>query len=311
MLQQTRVEAATGYYLRFLERFPNVEALAVADEAAVLTAWSGLGYYSRARNLQRAARQVVESGLPATHAEVLALPGIGPYTAAALASISLGLQHAAVDGNVVRVVSRLTNDDSESSSPAAKRRFAEEAQALLDPARPGDFNQAMMELGATVCVPRAPRCSVCPVSCFCRGLEAGRQNQLPVRLRAATVQDVKLDLVLLEQGADIFLVQRPGFERRLAGFWELPQKKLLPGIRLKRTCAFEHRIVNDRFHVTVWRGRAGELPEGGWFGDQARVGMPLSTITKKALRAAAALQLRPVKRDKPVTPGFKIVPVRD
>ena len=157
MLQQTRVEAVIPYYRRFLERFPSVEALAAAPENDVLAAWSGLGYYRRARNLHSAAKQIIAEGLPATHEVILSLPGVGPYTAAAIASIALDLPHAAVDGNVVRVISRLTNDASEIASPAARRRFAEEAARLLDPRRPGDFNQAMMELGATICVPRTPR----------------------------------------------------------------------------------------------------------------------------------------------------------
>jgi len=132
MLQQTRVEAVIPFYLRFLERFPTPAALAAAPESDVLAAWSGLGYYSRARNLQRAARQMAARGLPATYEEVLSLPGAGPYTAAAIASIALRLPHAAVDGNVTRVISRLTDDPSEVSSAVAKRRFATEANALLD-----------------------------------------------------------------------------------------------------------------------------------------------------------------------------------
>lgn len=139
MLQQTRVEAVIPYYLRFLERFPTVDSLAAAPEDAVLTAWSGLGYYSRARNLHRAAKQLAAGNLPATHAEVLALPGAGSYTAAAIASIALNLRHAAVDGNVIRVISRLTNDASEIASVAARREFRNQAEALLDPRRPGDF----------------------------------------------------------------------------------------------------------------------------------------------------------------------------
>ena len=132
MLQQTRVEAVIPYYERFLASFPDVEALAAASEPEVLTAWSGLGYYSRARNLHRAAKQVVASGLPADYGQLRELAGIGPYTAAAIASIALGQPHAAVDGNVIRVISRLTNDPGEVSSPATRQRFANEAQRLLD-----------------------------------------------------------------------------------------------------------------------------------------------------------------------------------
>lgn len=146
MLQQTRVEAVVPYYNRFLARFPDVESLARASEPDVLTAWSGLGYYSRARNLHRAAKHVIATGLPADYAQLRQLAGIGPYTAGAVASIAFGLPHAAVDGNVLRVISRLANDPGEISSPQTRRRFSQEAQRLLHLRRPGDFNQAMMEL---------------------------------------------------------------------------------------------------------------------------------------------------------------------
>ncbi len=142
MLQQTRVETVIPYYGRFLARFPDVHSLAAASEPDVLTAWSGLGYYSRARNLHRGAKQMSSNGLPANYDALLSLSGIGPYTAAAVSSIALGEPRAAVDGNVIRVISRLTNDPSEVSSPVTKRRFTDEAQQLLDPRQPGDFNQA-------------------------------------------------------------------------------------------------------------------------------------------------------------------------
>ena len=136
MLQQTRVEAVVPFYLRFLKRFPSIGHLAEASQNDVLTLWSGLGYYSRARNLHLAAQRIASQGQPENYHQVLALPGVGSYTAAAVASIALGLPHAAVDGNVVRVISRLTNDTAESTSPAARRRFADKATALLDPRRP-------------------------------------------------------------------------------------------------------------------------------------------------------------------------------
>ncbi len=237
MLQQTRVEAAIPYYHRFLARFPSIASLAAAPESDVLTAWSGLGYYSRARNLHRAAKQLAARGLPQTHAEVLSLPGAGPYTAAAIASIVLNLPHAAVDGNVVRVISRLSNDASDIGSAGARLAFAETAATLLAPRRPGDFNQAMMELGATVCLPRAPLCAVCPVAKFCAARAAGTERELPVKLKKQRARDVPLDLVLLEghppaPGEErIFLIQRSSAERRLADFWELPAVDRFPDFR--------------------------------------------------------------------------------
>jgi A/G-specific adenine glycosylase len=282
MLQQTRVQAVIPYYERFLARFPSVKALAAASENDVLALWSGLGYYSRARNLHRAAKLLVAE--PATWEEVRALPGAGPYTAAAIASIALGLPYAAVDGNVIRVISRLTNDASEITSPSTRRRFAEEAQTLLDKRRPGDFNQAMMELGATICVPRAPRCGECPAKRFCVARAAGTECELPVKLKKTQTRGVSLDLLLLENEGRIFLVRRGGSERRLAGFLELPEKRLFPKTRATKRTQFGHRIVNDQFTVTIWTaGVPVILPPGEWHELADLAGIPLTTVTKKAL----------------------------
>ncbi len=294
MLQQTRVEAVIPYYTRFLELFPSIEQLAQAAETEVLAAWSGLGYYSRARNLHRTAKLIAgKSGRPAyptTWEEVFSLPGVGPYTAAAIASIALGLPHAAVDGNVIRVISRLTNDASEVSSPATRRAFAEEAARLLDRRRPGDFNQAMMELGATVCLPRNPACGRCPVEKFCAARSAGTERELPVKLKKPGARDIPLNLVLLRRGISIFLIQRPFSERRMAGFWELPAKEIFPRLRGAKLSEFSHRIVNDRFLLTIWMpvGRVDQanLPPGSWFDSAELSRIPLTTITKKALAAA-------------------------
>jgi A/G-specific adenine glycosylase len=295
MLQQTRVEAVIPYYRLFLERFPTVESLAAAPEREVLAAWSGLGYYSRARNLHRAAKQIAAAGVPtarcpATYEEALALPGVGPYTAAAIASIALDLRHAAVDGNVIRVISRLTNDASEITSPAARRRFAVEAARLLDPRRPGDFNQAMMDLGATVCVPRVPQCGSCPVGKFCAARAAGTELELPVRLKKGKARDVPLDLAILERDARVFLMRRASTERRMADFWELPGKQLFPRLRSTKLAEFRHQIVNDRFRVTVWRIPAekmqtANLPAGDWVKIAELGRIPLTTVAKKALAA--------------------------
>jgi A/G-specific adenine glycosylase len=297
MLQQTRVEAVIPYYRVFLERFPTIEALAAAPEHEVLAAWSGLGYYSRARNLHRAAKQIAAAGVPAARVpaaydEVLALPGAGPYTAAAIASIALDLPHAAVDGNAVRVISRLTNDASEIMAPAARRRFAAEAARLLDSRRPGDFNQAMMDLGATVCLPRVPRCGSCPVGKFCAARAAGTERELPVRLKKVKARDVPLDLAILERDACVFLMKRASTERRLAGFWELPGKQLFPRFKAAKLAEFRHQIVNDRFHVTVWHIAARKtqppnLPAGAWVKIAELGSIPLTTVAKKALACTA------------------------
>ena len=291
MLQQTRVEAVIPYYHRFLERFPSIASLAAAPESDVLIAWSGLGYYSRARNLHRAAKQVAAEGPPETHAGVLDLPGAGPYTAAAISSIALGLPHAAIDGNVMRVISRLTNDASDLGSAAARRQVAAEADALLDARRPGDFNQAMMELGATVCLPRTPDCRICPVAKFCAARAAGTERELPVKLKKQEARDVPLDLLLIRaaNSDQIFLIRRSSSEKRLADFWELPERGQLPkATKPRRLGEFRHQIVNDRFRVRLWSAHAKhvDLPPGKWFAPLEWSSIPLTTITKKALALA-------------------------
>ncbi|MBN1442113.1 MAG: A/G-specific adenine glycosylase, partial [Planctomycetes bacterium] len=172
MLQQTRVETVVEYYGRFLERFPTIDDLAAASEEQVLALWSGLGYYRRARSLLAGARQVVErhgGRFPRALADALSIPGVGPYTAAAILSIAYGEPHPVVDGNVERVITRLCRIPGNPRQAPAARRIREIAASWLPAGRSGDFNQAMMELGATVCTARAPRCDVCPVASWCAG----------------------------------------------------------------------------------------------------------------------------------------------
>jgi len=293
-LQQTRVETVIPYYRAFLDRYPDPAALAAAPEEDVLTAWAGLGYYARARNLRRAAGMIAARS-PRGLDEISELPGVGPYTAAALASICQGGAHAAVDGNVLRVVSRLTNDASEISSGPVRKRFGEAAQALLDPARPGDFNQAMMELGATVCTPARPECPKCPVEKFCGARAAGTERALPVKLGKAPARRVELDLLVCEVDNCVFLLQRGAGENRLAGFWELPERPSGRGPASELAARFVHQIVNDRFEVRVWlaspKRRPVNLPEGGWFSRDELDRIPLATTAKKALAAIAATPL--------------------
>ena len=210
MLQQTRVAAAIPYYERFLERFPDVQALASAPEEEVLRLWSGLGYYSRARNLRKAARQIVErhgGKFPTELRDVLALPGIGNYTAGAVLSIAFEEKLAVLDGNVARVVSRLGAIRGEIRAPRVWKELQKAAEELLDREAPGDWNQAMMELGATLCSPKSPQCLLCPVSRFCEARKKGIAESLPqkrkeraaveVTLAAAVFVDVKRRTLLL------------------------------------------------------------------------------------------------------------------
>jgi A/G-specific adenine glycosylase len=213
MLQQTRVAAAIPYYLRFLEHFPNVKALAEAPGEEVLRLWAGLGYYSRARNLQKAARQIVaehNSQFPATAEAVLALSGIGTYTAAAILSIAYGKTVAVLDGNVARVIARLGAIPGDLRSGARWQQLQKAAEDLLAPDAPGDWNQAMMELGATVCTPRSPQCLVCPVAQSCRARKLGLTDSIPeIRKQRSKVKITLATLVLLDPLGRTLLLPPP------------------------------------------------------------------------------------------------------
>ena len=225
MLQQTRVAAVLGYYARFLTAFPSVEALANAPEDRLMKLWEGLGYYSRARNLQRAARAVVElGGFPDTYEGLLKLPGVGDYTASAIASAAFGRREAAVDGNVLRVVTRLTDCHDDILDPKTKKSVRQRVRSVM-PETAADirvFNQATMELGATVCVPNGPpRCGVCPARDFCLGRIRGTAETLPVKKpkKARRVEEKTVFLLLRE---DRTALRRRPDGGLLAGLWEFP-----------------------------------------------------------------------------------------
>lgn len=293
MLQQTRVAAALPYYERFLARFPNVPALASATEEELLAAWSGLGYYSRARNLHRAAREIAARGaFPADYESLRALSGVGDYTAAAIASIAYGLPHAALDGNAVRVLARLTNDHGDVRRAALRRRFQETAGRLLDPRRPGDFNQALMELGATICLPRAPLCPECPLRRECEGRRAGAAAQLPVKPARPPAARQERAVLIVRSRRGLLLRQRSGGERRLAGFWELPEPHQLDHPAMVRKLGeFRHAIVNHNYVVSVWEAAAVRAPEDSrWFTEEELASLPVTTATRKALRLAGSVR---------------------
>lgn len=253
MLQQTRVATVVPYYERFLERFPTLEALAGAGEQDLLTAWAGLGYYSRVRNMQRAARQMAGT-FPRDYESILSLPGIGAYTGAAVASIAFGLPRAAVDGNVLRVLSRTTNESGDIRSVTVKQRLQAVADQLLDRADPGRFNQAVMELGATVCLPRKPLCLVCPVQDLCEGRRAGRQDELPVKGRQPTTLRVDREVFLIERDGAMLLWQRPADSSLLAGFWELPEPEHLTSRPADAAYlgSFRHGITNHSYTFSAF-----------------------------------------------------------
>jgi A/G-specific adenine glycosylase len=273
MLQQTRVAAAIPHYQRFLARFPDAAALARASETEVLTAWSGLGYYSRARNLRKAAQAIAESdGFPGDYEGIRELPGVGEYTAAAVASIAFGLPHAVVDGNVRRVIARLTNDGHVGVQGIADQ--------LLDRANPGRSNQALMELGAVVCLPREPLCGVCPVARHCEARLHGTQAELPLKRPRAEVRRISVVLLAIRKGGAILLTP----SQRVRGFWDLPEP--FPGALASGVLGtFRHTIMNTQYVFEVREAAAGCVPKDSrWWEESQLPEIPLSTTAKKALR---------------------------
>lgn len=224
MLQQTRVEAVKGYYARFLEKLPTISDLAEADDELLHKLWEGLGYYSRVRNLKKAAQVIMERHggvFPRGYEDVLALPGIGEYTAGAICSIAFGLPAPAVDGNVLRVISRLTADATPVDDPVHKRRVCDELAAVY-PAETGEFTQALMELGATLCGPNwKPRCEECPCKTFCRGAQDGIAEQFPVKSPKKARRVEEKTVFILSCDGCYALEKRPD-KGLLAGLWQFP-----------------------------------------------------------------------------------------
>ena len=288
MLQQTRVAAVIEHYHEFLRRFPSVKKLAAARETSVLGAWSGLGYYRRARMLHRAAKVMVSQYggvFPQTAERWRELPGIGRYTAAAVASIAFGEPTALVDGNVERVLLRITG------TQLAGEQLWQKADAILHRERPGDFNQAMMELGATVCTPRAPACLTCPVVELC-----ATRGELAATARPAKQKKREIHYALQcrtnGRGEEVFLVQRPRDASLMAGMWELPEIPL-PRDHTKRDYAkpafsVRHSITVTDYTVQVWRVAPPESP-GQWIAMERLQNVALTGLARKILRRTAGL----------------------
>ncbi|MDX1420348.1 MAG: A/G-specific adenine glycosylase [Rubricoccaceae bacterium] len=244
MLQQTRVDTAWPYFERFTQAFPTVEALAAADLDAVLKQWEGLGYYSRARNLHRAARVVVEAHggrIPDTEAAVRALPGVGDYTAAAVLSLAFGRPFAVLDGNVVRVLARVFAVAADAKKGPTRRALQAVADRLLDRTRPGAFNEAVMELGATVCTPKAPACGRCPLRPVCAAAAEGDPERYPVTAKKPPVPHHDVVVGVVEDAAGRVLIQRRPEDALLGGLWEFPGGKRGPGEALAEACRRELR----------------------------------------------------------------------
>lgn len=299
MLQQTRAAVVVEYYRRFIEEFPDLPSLARASEDAVLAAWSGLGYYRRARSLHESARAVMaeyQGRVPSTAAELSRLPGVGVYTAAAVASIAFGERIAAVDGNVERVLTRYLGHEP---VPGAARsgQLRLDAMRLVDPKRPGDFNQAMMELGATVCLPKVPMCLRCPVHAGCR--TRGAHPAAPARRMLSR----KISLALVQRKdwpkSELLLELRPPDAPQMPGMWELPEVKQGREISDSQLLTIRHSITNTNYYVTVYGLHAsdhkGLVPAAG-----ERKWVPLVELHNRPLTGLARKILKRLK----VMPGY-------
>lgn len=272
MLQQTRVAAAVPYYERFVRELPDIPALAACEEERLLKLWEGLGYYSRVRNLQKAARIVCEQyggQLPGDLAALKKLPGIGDYTAGAIASIGFGIPAPAVDGNVLRVFARLYNDEGDIMQPAVKAATTQKVMAQQPAEAPGDFNQALMELGALVCTPGQPDCAACPLQALCLGRQSGNPARLPQKAPKKARKKCELTLCLAQDAAGRWLLQKRGEQGVLAGLWQPPvlaeealdekkalaaAQKLLPAAVLlkEKPLKAKHIFTHLEWHMTAY-----------------------------------------------------------
>ena len=281
MLQQTRVEAVKPYYDRFLQALPDIESLAAVDEERLLKLWEGLGYYNRARNLKKAAQIIVsEYGgqMPDDYEKIISLPGIGSYTAGAVSSIAFGKARPAVDGNVLRILSRLRADDRDILNANVKKSVEEELTDVMSLERPGDFNQALMELGAIVCIPNgAPRCEVCPWKELCRAREEGRTGEFPKKARKKTRSIEEKTILVIQDAERVALRKRPE-KGLLAGMYEFPSmeghcgeervlaylRELgLSPLRIRRLPPAKHVFTHKEWHMTGFLVRVDEFAAKG------------------------------------------------
>lgn len=308
LLQRTRVATGTPYYERFVARFPDVESLASASEEEVLRAWEGLGFYRRARNLHAAAQAIVrEHGgrIPSDAATLAGLPGIGPYTAGAVASIAFEEAVPAVDGNVTRVLARLFRVEEDVTGTRGRERIREIAAAMVSPSRPGPFNQALMELGATVCTPRRPSCNTCPFGDICLANHAGVQLSLPRMPAAKRPETVQVSFAWIVSKGCALLVRR-GESELLGGLWSLPGGEGSPeglatlvgtqaGARVvvgeevaHITHTFSHRRWSGAIYRCAVRGRINASKDARWVTPAEARRLPLVPIHRKVLESLAS-----------------------
>ena len=250
MLQQTQVKKVVAYYERFIDRFPNVQQLANAPLQDVLKVWEGLGYYARARNLHKAAQFIIkelDGEIPSDYATFRKLAGVGDYSAAAVQSIAFNTPYAAVDGNIKRVLARLYLMEAPINEASSAKRFQQKADDLLDQEEPGQFNQAMMELGATVCRPQSPSCLICPVNQFCEAFHTARQTEFPRRRKTEAIPEHHIAAGVIYKGSEVLIVQRP-LDGLLGGLWEFPNGQISENESAEEACI---RHITDVVNLSV------------------------------------------------------------
>ncbi|MBQ7885727.1 MAG: A/G-specific adenine glycosylase [Clostridia bacterium] len=301
MLQQTRAETVVSYYDRFLKKYPTVQALAAAPQEELLKQWEGLGYYSRARSLQKAAKRIVDEyggQLPANVDQLRSLPGIGDYTAGAIASIAFGIPAAAVDGNVERVICRYYAIEETVGTPAVRRMITERTQALVPAQRPGAFANAMMEMGATMCTPRNPACLLCPVRETCQGFARGIAAELPHKPQKKAQRVENRAVLLVFCGDRVLITKRR--EKLLGGLFVFPDvleendpARLCEALEAQGVgAAYDERIGHARHVFThlIWEmdvhaliaDEMTQVPEGQWVTRDELESLPLPTAVKAA-----------------------------
>lgn len=293
MLQQTTVAAVTPKYQAFMARFPDLRSLAAASEDEVLRRWAGLGYYSRARNLRRAAVEIVEERggvFPSDFEGVLSLPGVGRYTAGAILSIAFGRPRPVVDGNVIRVFSRLFGLRGRPKDPAFVKIIWEKAESLMPKSSPGDWNQALMELGATVCTPESPSCGACPVSGFCVAYKKDLVDELPLLDARRAPVAVKWTCLWIVRDGKLLIWRRSGTERLLKNLWGLPEAGRVAAAAGRTLGTVTHSITHHALSVELreaaLKGGSRLPPEAKWIPIPKAREFLVSSLWLKCLRAA-------------------------
>lgn len=304
MLQQTRVDTVIPYYNRFLEVFPNAEQFAYADEEKILKMWEGLGYYSRVRNLQAGVREVVEKYggiVPKTREEIIQLKGVGPYTAGAVLSIAYGVPEHAVDGNVMRVLSRVLNIDADIALPKTKKVFEEAVMHLMDENNPSSFNQGLMELGAMICTPTSPKCLLCPVRDYCIAFHEGEPEKLPVKSKKTKMKHLYYKVFVARNGEGHLLMEKRPEKQLLANMWQFPlieEKELVRALQvfteqynienareITPLTQFKHIFSHLTWHLDVYSVECDTTNNAHFYSEEEIAELPLPVPMQKIVEA--------------------------